>query len=96
MTEPIRTANISQPGFEADDQGDPAGKDPGLIGQAELQAAGNEPMPILKVVHHHELDALLEMSNGKVGAMPMGYVSNALGHRADSSTAAWGSDGAFC
>jgi hypothetical protein len=38
MIDPIREANIGQPGIEADEHGDPVGKDPRQVDQAELRA----------------------------------------------------------
>jgi hypothetical protein len=50
MIDPIRKANIGQPGIEADEHGDPVGKDPRQIDQAELRAVGHLPMPVLKAI----------------------------------------------
>jgi hypothetical protein len=56
MIDAIREANIGQPGIEADEHGDPVGKDPRQIEQAELRAAGHEPMPVLKAIRAKCLD----------------------------------------
>ena len=45
MIDPIREANIGRPGIDADDQGDPFGKDPRQIDHAKLRAAG-PPAPL--------------------------------------------------
>ena len=56
MIEPIRSANIGQPGIEADQHGDPAGKDPRKLSHDELRAAGHKRMPLLKAIRAKCLD----------------------------------------
>jgi hypothetical protein len=56
MIDPIRKANIGQPGIEADEHGDPVGKDPRQIDQTELRAAGHVPLPVLKAIRAKCLD----------------------------------------
>jgi hypothetical protein len=56
MIDPIREANSGQPGIEADEHGDPVGKDPRQVDQAELRAAGHVPIPVLKAIRAKCLD----------------------------------------
>jgi hypothetical protein len=56
MIDPIRKANTRRPGIEADENGDPVGKDPCQIDQAELRAAGHVRMPVLRTIRAKCLD----------------------------------------